>query len=60
MSQSNNWLERQLEEAEKSYESWPSWMKEYSRTGEFVKNTENIKTSQSAPSPQRRKSMAGA
>lgn len=34
---SDNWLDDQLEKARQDFESWPQWLKDSSRSGEYIR-----------------------
>lgn len=34
----DNWLDAQLEEAKREYQTWPQWMKDCSRSGEYIRS----------------------
>ncbi len=53
----DNWLDAQLEEAKRDYESWPQWMKDCSRSGEFIRTQ---KSSNETPNQNRGRKLIAA
>lgn len=45
----DNWLDAQLKEAKNDYGNWPQWMKDCSRSEEFIRNKEASVKKQNYP-----------
>jgi hypothetical protein len=55
-----NWLESILSEAEKDYEKWPEWMKNSSRTGEYIRKEKSAAVSDETRNPPSRRRIEAA